>query len=398
MTQSKNESSVVSCTVCSSADTRQFLRICDIPVFCNIQWQSEQLALDAPVGNISLTYCHSCGHVFNSEFDPALVEYSGDYENSLHFSPHFQKYAEDLVESLVERYELQKKVIIEIGCGKGEFISMLCDSGRNIGYGFDTSYEADRAEHGGSGSVTYIKDYYGEQYSNLQADFVCCRHVLEHIPSPVDFLRNISIAIDRTKDSIVYFEFPNVLYSLDDMGIWDFIYEHCSYFCADSAIRAFKEAGYQTLEIRSDFGNQFLCLEASISKGEDALAVSAGSLDAMAQTVERFEKDYIQKLAFWNEFLNKAVINGDRVAIWGGGSKGVTFLNCIDNSKSVEFVIDLNPHKQGLFVAGTGHSITSPKVLLDNPVKYVIIMNSVYKQEIDSILREMDVNAMIVCA
>lgn len=398
MTHSTNENSVVSCIACRSLDTRKFLNIRNIPVFCNIQWKRKQQALGAPVGNITLTYCNSCGHVFNSAFDSALVEYSGDYENSLHFSPHFQNYAEKLVDRLVNKYQLHQKVIIEIGCGKGEFISMLCNSGRNTGYGFDTSYEIDRADHGISDSVTYIKDYYGKQYSDLKADFVCCRHVLEHIPNPVEFLENISSAIAGSKDSTVYFEFPNVLYSLNDMGIWDFIYEHCSYFCVDSAVRVFQESGYQILDIRSDFGNQFLCLEASINEDDDAITISNDSLHSMAQTVERFENEYNQKLDYWNRFLNNAFSNSDGVAIWGCGSKGVTFLNCIDNPILVDFVIDLNPHKQGLFVAGTGHSIAGPELLQKNPVKYVIVMNSIYREEIGLILKKMGVEATIVCA
>jgi len=50
---------------------------------------------------------------------------------------------------------------------------------------------------------------------------------------------------------------------LRDLGIWDLIYEHCSYFTAPSIHRLFREVGLPPREIYTAFGDQFLCVEAS---------------------------------------------------------------------------------------------------------------------------------------
>ena len=374
------------CTVCDSDQTLSVLRIDDVPVFCNVQWSTRDEAKNATKGTIALEYCRSCSHIFNSEFDPKAVEYDGAYENSLHFSPHFQKYAEGLVDRLIEKYDVRDKTVVEIGCGKGEFISMLCEAGNNTGYGFDASYEPERESRTSSESVKFIQDFYSDAYESIAADFVCCRHVLEHIQYPVPFIEDIKRASATNGDNIAYFEVPNALYSIEDLGIWDLIYEHCSYFSAEYAMTAFRKAGMKTIDVYPDFGNQFLCVEAKTdAAGTQDLVAVPGEREAL---VRRFSDEYRQKLKEWNEFLESSRKKRERVVVWGAGSKGVTFLNCVDSPGDIAYVVDVNPNKRGLFAAGTGHEIRNVDQLADDPPTQVIVMNPVYADEIRQMLSD----------
>src|SRR5688572_32236446 len=92
------------CPVCAGAAVRTFLEIRDVPVFCNVLAPTRAEALAAATGNIELALCGDCGHVFNTAFDAAALEYNPAYENSLHFSQHFSKYAEDLAHRLIGTY------------------------------------------------------------------------------------------------------------------------------------------------------------------------------------------------------------------------------------------------------------------------------------------------------
>ena len=74
------------------------------------------------------------------------MEYTQSYENSLHFSPGFQKFAADLADRLITRYNLRGKDVIDIGCGKGDFLKLICARGGNRGVGFDPSYVPDPAD------------------------------------------------------------------------------------------------------------------------------------------------------------------------------------------------------------------------------------------------------------
>ena len=60
-------------------------------------------------------------------------------------------------------------------------------------------------------------------------------------------------------------------------------------------------------------------------------------------------------------------------------------MNVLDHEREyVQYVIDINPHKQGRFIAGTGHAIVSPEALreLAGERVLIVITNENYAQEI----------------
>ena len=214
------------CPVCQTAAPKTFLDLKNLPIYCNLLWADQAEARDCPKGNIRLVFCEHCGAITNADFDPSLLGYSQDYENSLHYSGRFQTYAKELAERLVEQHQLRGKKIVEIGCGKGDFLVSLCQLGNNTGIGFDNSY-VKLPEHVALGSqVTFVQDFYSEKYAEYQGDLVCCRQVLEHIQQPADMLEPVRKTIGDSEDTAVFFEVPNALYTFDNMMIWDIIYEH----------------------------------------------------------------------------------------------------------------------------------------------------------------------------
>ena len=163
------------CPTCQSASLSSFLDLVGAPIHCNVLWASRAAALGAPRGDICLGFCHDCGMIYNTAFNPDLMTYTEDYENSLHCSPFFQHYATSLATRLVETYDLHGKTIIEIGCGKGEFLTLLCKAGLNHGIGFDPSYEADQDTGDDAADITFIRDEYSEAHLDYAADLICCR-------------------------------------------------------------------------------------------------------------------------------------------------------------------------------------------------------------------------------
>ena len=73
---------------------------------------------------------------------------------------------------------------------------------------------------------------------------------------------------------------------------------------------------------------------------------------------------------------------GRRVAIWGAGSKGVAFLTTLGVRSEVAFAVDINPHKHGFFMPGTGHEVVAPERLREAPPDVVVAMNPIYVEEI----------------
>jgi hypothetical protein len=70
--------------------------------------------------------------------------------------------------------------------------------------------------------------------------------------------------------------------------------------------------------------------------------------------------------------------------LWGGGSKAVAFLTTLGVTDQIGCVVDINPHKHGTYMAGTGQEIVAPDQLKKYRPDTVIIMNPVYRAEISS--------------
>lgn len=383
------------CPVCSSNNTKLLFRIENIPVYCNLLWDSREDATGCPKGDIELHYCNQCGHVFNNAFDSGKMDYAQSYENSLHFSPRFQKYADELADSLIKSYDLHQKNLLEIGCGKGDFLKLLSKKGNNTAVGFDKSYDPkNELEEDKVDGVTFIQDWYSINYKNTPVDFLLCQHVLEHIENPEEFLKTIYSIIEGEKVDI-YFEVPNMLYTLRDLGIWDLIYEHCGYFTPNSLVYIFESIGTAVLRVEEKYSNQFLGIEATTRSNKSGFKTDY-SLQQLEELTLNFAKSYKEKVTRCENELASLQMGGKKVIVWGGGSKGVTFVNILKSKGKIEAIVDINPRKQGKYAAGTGHKFIGPDELTSINPDVVIIMNPIYKQEISSILKELKIKARVI--
>jgi hypothetical protein len=83
--------------------------------------------------------------------------------------------------------------------------------------------------------------------------------------------------------------------------------------------------------------------------------------------------------------------------LWGGGSKGVAFLTTLGLSlDDVSYVVDINPVKCGTFMAATGQEIVTPDFLQTYQPDDVILMNPIYRPEIQRILEDMGLAPEII--
>lgn len=383
------------CPVCRSTNTNVFLNITGVPVHCNLLWETNEDALKAPRSDIILIFCNDCEHIFNSAFDPSLMEYTQQYENSLHFSSVFQGYARELADRLIETYDLHGKSIIEIGCGKGDFLKLICVGGANRGVGFDSSYENVGGTISPDSDITFVKDFYSERYLDYKSDFICCRQVLEHIQYPCDFLTELRKIIG-VNDTIVFFEVPNVDYTLNDHGIWDLIYEHRSFFSKNSLACLFNLCGFSICNLTESYNGQFLCIEALPDKSTPHSNNECIANMKMNSDIAKFTEIFWSEIEDWKAKLMTIGQSGQRAVLWGAGSKGVTFLNMVGGRNQIEYVIDINTRKHGKYIPGTGQKIVSPEFLREYRPDIAIVMNPIYKNEIQQTLDQLGLSTRLM--
>ena len=392
LVRARDKGSETPCPICGSKKLRVFFEMLYVPVHIGLLWSSRDAARNCPRGDIKLAFCPVCSHITNVAFDPGRLEYTQAYENPLDFSPRFQAYARSLAERLIERYKLHNKDIISIGCGKGNFLLLMCELGNNRGVGFDPAYVEHEEHIAVKDRVKFIQDFYSERYANYQGDLIDCRHVLEHIHNPKGFLNMLRNAIGNRLGTHVFFEVPNALNTFRRFFVWDIIYEHCSCFTPISLSLAFSSSGFSVCELTEEFEGQFLGIHAQ--PNSDSAQYSnyeqMDEVNRIANDTASFAAHYQRKVETFRHKLEQIERRGQRTVVWGTGSKGVTFLNTFKNSQ-VEYAVDINPRKQGMYVVGTGQQIVLPEFLRDYQPDVIIVMNPIYKTEIQQLTKKLGV-------
>ncbi|REJ82287.1 MAG: methyltransferase domain-containing protein [Bacteroidetes bacterium] len=329
----------------------------DIPVFQNVVYPDPESAKTAQCRNMQLMHCAASGFIFNAEFDSSLLDYSTDYQNEQGHSPVFHEHLLE-VKQIAEKHIDKNSKVVEIGCGKGTFFEMLRSDGYNI-TGFDPAYEGESKE--------IVKEYFGKSHRNLNAEFIILRHTLEHIPDPLLFLKEI--AESANSYAKIYIEVPTFEWIANKQAVWDIFYEHCNYFTVHSLSNFFT-----LCETGDLFGGQYIYLVANLSVLKNADEVKKLNDDA---------GKYTQLFSDLNHRFNSIIGIPGRKIIWGAGGKGSTFLNLFDGGKKYfDYVVDINPLKQGKYIGHTGHPIYAPVAVQAEKPDHILVMNENYLEEI----------------
>jgi SAM-dependent methyltransferase len=387
------------CPNCAAGGLEPFYEVSGIPAHSVLLMHSREQALAYPRGDLRLGFCTRCGFITNTIFDASLNEYSPNYEETQHFSPKFDGWARQLADRLVRDYDLRGKTVLEIGCGKGEFLVMLCEAGQNSGIGIDPGCIPERLDGAGRSRIRFIRDLYSEKYANLHCDVVACRHTLEHIQPTGEFMRMVRRVIGPRKDTLVFFELPDMTRVLRERAFWDIYYEHCTYYTAGSLARVFRASGFEIVELVRDFDDQYLWITAKPMAGPTAAALPIeDDLASTTADVERFRQLCPVDIKGWGDRIRSYAAAGRKPVIWGAGSKCVALLTTAGIGSEVEYLVDINPFKAGKFLPGTGHPVVAPEYLRRYRPGVVIAMNPVYVAEIRARLNALGVDADVTAA
>lgn len=370
------------CPLCGSDDLFAFLERRGVPVHQNLPLSTRVAALATPRGDLRLVCCRRCGFVANAAFRAELLNYGEQYENDQTWSPRFDAHVNGLVDRLLAA-GIRNKSVVEVGCGRGYFLQRLCARGESHGVGFDPSYKG--ADVSADGRVKFVRKFYGPSHADVRPDAVVCRHVIEHISDPLALVRDVRATLGSGSHALVAFETPTIEWILDGLVIQDLFYEHCSYFSPTTLAYAFRRSGFRTLTVDQVFGDQYIWLEAVPDEApQPNLEPDRASAGAAVARAARYASEEGARLGRLRTRLEKLHARGP-VAVWGGGAKGVTFLNLLDPAAElVDCVVDINPRKQGMFVPCTGHPIVGVEDLGKRKIAEVVVMNANYKDEIEA--------------
>ena len=326
----------------------------DFPVFQQVLYKDKDSALNCDKVDILLEEDSETGIIFNSSFDQNKANYDVSYSCEQSISTVFQTHLLN-VEKIIEE-NIGKENIIEIGCGKGYFLEYLNNRGFDI-IGFDPAYE---------GSNPKIQKKYFEPNSEIIANGIILRHVLEHIKNPFNFLE---ILKNSNKESgKIYIEVPCLDWILEHNAFYDIFYEHVNYF----RLTDFENFFDKIIDSGKCFNGQYIYVIAELS----SLRIPKIDINYNIEIIEKIKK------------ISPNMPISNKINIWGGASKGVIFsILCQRNGIEVQNIIDINPNKQNMFTPVSGILIKSPEYAINNIQQgsEIFVMNSNYLKEIEKI-------------
>jgi hypothetical protein len=219
---------------------------------------------------------------------------------------------------------------------------------------------------------------------------------LEHIQNTGKFIGDLRRILSNKPDTLVFFQIPDTVRILQEIAFWDIYYEHCSYFSPGSLARLFRRNGFQIIDLKKGYNNQYLMIVAKLGMDQNAPLDIEEEPSSLRLDVENFVRSYEVGVSEWRQRLDDLCQARKRIIVWGASSKAVSFLTTLNIKEEVRYAVDINPLKAGTYIAGTGHRIVSPEFVVEDKPDVVIIMNPVYIQEIDGILRNFRVDAQLL--
>jgi SAM-dependent methyltransferase len=387
------------CPNCGGVRSHVFHHVAAVPVNSCLLFADRARAQSLESGDIDLAFCPECGFIFNAAWKPERTVYSDLYEETQGFSPTFKAFHRELAEQLIGRYDIVGKEIVEIGCGKGEFLSLLCELGGNDGIGYDPSFIPARRD-GASANVTFKREFFSETTVQSAPDLVCCKMTLEHIFETQRFAQAVRRIASPERGTLVFFQVPDVRRILAEAAFWDVYYEHCAYFSPSSLAHLFRNAGFEILRVSTGFDDQYLTIEARPTIKETTTLPESDGRDAeeLAKRVAGYAAAATRSAADWAAKIRATARSGGRTVLWGSGSKAVAFLSTVGVDQEIECLVDINPYRHGKFVPGTGKQIVGPEFLSEYQPDLVIAMNPIYRAEIAGDLERLGCKDAELCA
>jgi 2-polyprenyl-3-methyl-5-hydroxy-6-metoxy-1,4-benzoquinol methylase len=316
--------------------------------------------------NLEVCQCSGCGLV---QLSNAPVPYYREVIRASAASEEMKIFRKKQFNDFVNQYSLKNKKIIEIGCGRGEFLSIMQGfAAESYGLEFSEQSVSDCKKMGLKVFPGFVEnDDYIIKNNPFDAFFIL--NFLEHLPEPNASLRGIFNNL--VVDGIGLIEVPNFDMILQKKLFSEFIGDHLFYFTKETLSSTLWFNGFEILECNVQWYDYIISAVVRKRKKADLS-------DFQNHQVQL--KNEIEK--YLSSFKNK------KVAIWGASHQALAILSLLNLSNKIEYVIDSAVFKQGKFTPVTHIPIVTPEKLNSDPVDAIIVMAAGYSDEVAKIIRQ----------
>lgn len=306
--------------------------------------------------------CSKCNLI---QLNSKPVNYYKNVIRSVAYSSEMKEFRLLQFSEFLDKYNLKGKKILEVGCGKGEYLSLMeyCDVNC---YGVE--YLETSVEYAQKQGLKVKREYFDDiSYIDRDGPFDAffILNFLEHIPNINSFIE--IILNNLSEDGIGLIEVPNFDMILKQELFSEFISDHIFYFTKDTLCNTLQINGFDILEVNVIWYDYIISV---IVKKRQRL-----NLSCFNDNIKNL------KMTFVNYFSKYR-----KIAIWGAGHQSLALISLTQIQSYISFIVDSSPFKQGLYTPSTHIKVVSPSELKNSDIELIIVMAGSYCEEIKQIL------------
>jgi len=347
---------------------------------------TEQLDISEPCYPLDVHACRGCGHVqLLDVIDPGVL--FNHYVYTSGASPAYVRYLKEYADGIISKLELVPgSLVVEIGSNDGTLLSHFKDSGMNV-LGVDPAENLSHlaSEVGVETKTAFFTLKLAEEIRQEigPAPLVIANHVFAHADDLEGIIEGVRSLL--TPDGVFVFEVSYLLDVYRDV-LFDTIYhEHLSYHTVGPLVEFFNRNGMELIDVqrveaqggslrgvvqltggprsKEPSVQQFVSAELN-EIGEDLPA-------AFRLFEQRIDRERVQL----TELLAGLRDEGSQISGYGAPAKATTLMYHFKlDSSALDFIVDDNPIKQGMFTPGLHVPIVSAEEITRRTPDFLLIL------------------------
>ena len=315
--------------------------------------------------DLRVVQCPGCALV---QLDAEPVPYYREVIRAAAYSPEMGRFRHRQFRAFLTRHQLLGKEVLEIGCGRGEYLRLMAAAGARVS-GIEGGREtADLARQDGFDVHNIYLETGQENIPGAPYAAFFVLNWLEHLPNLPRVLNGIHANLQPQGIGLV--EVPNFDMILQNRMFAEFTADHLFYFTRATLRRTLENHGFDVIRDRVVWHNYVISAEV-----RKRLPLEVSGFAAAQQELIR------QIHAFTGRFQPR------EVAVWGAGHQAFAIMALARLGNRVRAVMDSAPFKQGKFTPASDLPIVSPDLLDDTSIKAVLVMAGSYSDEIVRLIR-----------